>query len=102
MKDSEIILKNKHFQLLSFLITSASGCVNEPQLYGPLRLLDAALRVIEIMENEETIIPELIQLKEKINHCIDILMYDENEFIKMLNEINADLGKIIKNINKNI
>ncbi len=100
MKNSENILKNKHFQLLSFLLTSARGCVDEPQIYGPLRLLDAASRVIELMEEEKKITPELLTLKEKINRCIDVLMYDEDEFVKMLDDISKDLGRIIKDNNK--
>ena len=91
---------NKHFQLLSFLLTSARGCVDEPQIYGPLRLLDASYRVLEIMEEEKKITPQLLALKEKIEQCINVLMYDEDEFIKMLDEISRDLGKIIKNNNK--
>ena len=36
--------------LLGYLLTSARGLANEPKGYGPLRLLDAAGRLLEIME----------------------------------------------------
>lgn len=52
MKSTDDILKDDHFKLLAFLITSARGCVDEPVLYGPLRLVDAAARLIDIMEKE--------------------------------------------------
>jgi len=35
-----------------FLVVSARGCVEEPHLYGPLRLVDAASRLIDIMRRE--------------------------------------------------
>ncbi|WP_272914414.1 DUF6092 family protein [Candidatus Methanodesulfokora washburnensis] len=38
--------------MLSFLVSSARGCVDEPALYGSLRLIDAAARLINIMQEE--------------------------------------------------
>jgi len=97
LKSTESILRDKHFQLLSFLITSARGCVDEPKLYGPLRLLDAASRLIEIMEEEGKSTDEISKLKELIEENIDILMYDEEEFIRLLDNLTRQLAKIIKN-----
>ncbi|WP_461865645.1 DUF6092 family protein [Thermococcus sp.] len=97
MKSTESILKDKHFQLLAFLITSARGCVDEPKLYGPLRLLDAASRLIDIMEDEGKSNDEILKLKELIEENIDVLMYDEEEFIRLLDELAKQLAKIIKN-----
>jgi len=89
-------LNDPHFKLLSFLVTSARGCLDEPQIYGPLRLLDAAQRVIEIMKEEGKSTEEIEKLEEKIEECIDVLMYDEEEFVKLLDEISKDLARIIK------
>jgi len=97
LKSMESILKDKHFQLLAFLITSARGCVDEPKLYGPLRLLDAASRLIDIMEDEGKSNDEILKLKELIEENIDVLMYDEEEFIRLLDELAKQLAKIIKN-----
>lgn len=36
--------------LLGYLLTSARGLADEPKSYGPFRLLDAAGRLLEIME----------------------------------------------------
>jgi hypothetical protein len=38
------------FLLLGYLLTSARGLADEPKGYGPFRLLDAAGRLLEIME----------------------------------------------------
>jgi hypothetical protein len=41
------------FLLLGYLLTSARGLADEPKGYGPFRLLDAAGRLLEIMEEHE-------------------------------------------------
>jgi len=97
MTNMEEILNNKYFQLLSFLITSARGCIDEPPLYGPLRLLDAASRVIDMMEKEKMVDEKISNIKNLILQAIDILMVDENEFIKIVDEISKELGKYIAN-----
>jgi len=96
LKSTESILKDEHFQLLAFLITSARGCVDEPVLYGPLRLVDAASRLIGIMEDEGKSNDEISKLKELIKEKKDLVMYDEEEFIRFLDELSKELGKIIK------
>ncbi|MCD6559570.1 MAG: hypothetical protein J7K57_06850 [Palaeococcus sp.] len=96
MKSTESILKDKHFQLLAFLITSARGCVDEPVLYGPLRLVDAASRLIDIMEDEGKSNDEISKLKELIEEKKDLVMYDEEEFIRFLDGLSKELAKIIK------
>lgn len=90
------ILNDKHFQLLAFLITSARGCIDEPKLYGPLRLLDAATKLIEIMEEEGKCDEDILKLKELIEESIDTLMYDEEAFIESLDELTKKLAKIIR------
>ena len=60
-----------HFKLLSFLISSARGCVYEPQLYGPLRLVNAAVRLIDVMETEGKVNDDLRRLRDLIREkCI--------------------------------
>lgn len=96
LKDMENILKDNHFKLLAFLITSARGCVDEPPLYGPLRLVDAAARLIEIMKEEGKATPEVLELQKLIEEKKDLVMYDEKEFINFLDDLSKKLAKIIK------
>ncbi len=96
MRSMESILNDKHFQLLAFLITSARGCIDEPKLYGPLRLLDAATKLIEIMEKEGKCDEDILKLKELIEESIDTLIYDEEAFIESLDELTKKLAKIIR------
>ena len=41
-------LRPQIIDLLGFLLTSAHGLFDEPKSYGPLRLVDAAGRLLEI------------------------------------------------------
>ncbi|MBO8174154.1 MAG: hypothetical protein H0Z18_02725 [Thermococcus sp.] len=96
MKDTEDILKDDHFKLLAFLITSARGCVVEPPLYGPLRLVDAASRLIEIMRKEGRVNEQIIKLQKMIKERMDLVMYDEEMFIEFLDELSKELAKMLK------
>ncbi len=95
MKNTNIV-KDPHFKLLSFLITSARGCIDEPQLYGSLRLIDAAARLIDIMMVEGKTTEELLNLKKAIEENIVLVMYDEKKYIEFLDRLVKDLAKIIK------
>jgi len=96
LKNTESILKDDHFKLLAFLITSARGCIDEPHLYGPLRLIDAASRLIEIMEKEGKVTPEILRLKELIEKNRYLVRYDEEKFVEFLDELSRELARIIK------
>ena len=96
MTSLEDLLKSDEFKLLSFLITSARGCVDEPQLYGPLRLVDAAARLITIWEKEGKTPPEILKLRDLIEEKEDTVMYSEKEFIQFLDELSKELAKLIK------
>ena len=43
-------LRRTLLELLTYLATSARGVVDEPRLYGPLRLMEAASRIIHLMD----------------------------------------------------
>ncbi len=90
------IIRDEHFKLLAFLITSARGCVDEPPLYGPLRLIDAAERLISLMEKRGIINKDLLEIKAMIGEKKGLVMYDEKEFIKFLDELVLRIAKIIK------
>jgi len=93
LRSMEDILNDPHFKLLAFLITSARGCVDEPPLYGPLRLIDAASRLIDIMEKEGKANEETLKLKELIEKKKYLVMYDEEGFIEFLDELSKELAR---------
>jgi len=96
LKSTDDILKDDHFKLLAFLITSARGCVDEPVLYGPLRLVDAAARLIEIMKKEGKATPEIMELQKLIEEKKDLVMYNEEEFIKFLDELSQRIAILLR------
>lgn len=72
--------------------------MNEPVLYGPLRLVDAAARLIDIMKKEGKVTPEIEELQKLIEEKKDLVMYDEEGFINFLDELSKRLGEIIKKV----
>jgi hypothetical protein len=61
-------LKNDLFYLITYLITSARGLLDEPAEYGIYRLLDTTGRLLEILEaNQLMDDPFLQDLKNRIS-----------------------------------
>ncbi len=82
-------------KLIAYMITSAKGLVTEPKLYGPLRLIDSASRLIKILDERNLATEELKELKEKIDKRKIVLMSSKEEFLKLLDELVADVAKIL-------
>ncbi|MCS7111213.1 MAG: DUF6092 family protein [Ignisphaera sp.] len=95
-RDTGNIVRDPHFRLLSFLIASARGCIDEPHLYGSLRLIDAAARLIDIMIEEGKGTEELLNLKKSIEESMNLVMHDEKAYIEFLDGLVKELARIIK------
>ncbi|NLS44672.1 MAG: hypothetical protein GX969_02885 [Firmicutes bacterium] len=81
MKRKEVL------KLFSYMITSAKNLMNEPQIYGPLRLVDSMSRWFHLLKENNLIddkgLAEVINLiDEKKYMC----MTDEEEFMSMLDD----------------
>ena len=75
-------------ELLAFCITSAIGCMDEPAVYGPLRLIDCMARVIRLGESLGLIQDaDLSDLETYIEENKLVCMYDEDAFRGVLQEI---------------
>ncbi len=96
------LLWSPYFELLAFLVTSARGLVDEPQVYGPLRLLDAAVKLIDIMEKEGIVTSELKELRRLILEKSNLVMVDERAFIDFLDELSKKIAEIIKKDLENV
>lgn len=83
-------------KLFCYIITSARGCVEEPKLYGPLRLLDSMERIITLLDNEGLANDFLRKERAKIEENKYLLMQDEKGFTKFLNELVIDFTKKLK------
>lgn len=83
-------------RMFTFLVTSARGCVDEPPIYGPLRLLEAYSMLLDMQEPGET--DEFYyRLNEKIEVLKDMCMIDEGRFIDGLDRVIEELtGHILE------
>jgi hypothetical protein len=60
-------LRDELLLLVGFMLTSARGLVEEPKSYGPSRLLDAAGRVLDTMEEHGMLDQSLQEIKAQID-----------------------------------
>lgn len=74
------VLQEELFHLTAYLITSARGLYEEPADYGVFRLLDAAGRLLEIMEDNGLLDdPFLGELKQMVDEERAGSMDDERQ-----------------------
>ncbi len=75
------------FDLFCYMAASARGLVDEPKMYGPLRLIESIERMIGILEDEGRTDEFYLKLKDKIHENKYVLMSDEDEFIELLDDV---------------
>lgn len=76
--------KEEMFELLVYMITSASGLKGEPKIYGPLRLIEASQRLAELMLGEDEGDADLKELIRIIENGKRKSSTDEDGFYEML------------------
>ena len=89
--------KGDFYRLISFLLTSARGCVDEPKMYGPFRLLDASRRLIDLLEARGLADGFLGQIRIKMDEAEDLMdLKDEKRFIESLDDLILALVKEVE------
>ncbi len=83
-------------KLFCYMITSARGCVEEPKLYGPFRLIDSVERIITLLDNEGLADDFLKKEGAKIEENKLLVVQDGGGFIKFLDELVIDFTKKLK------
>jgi nitroreductase len=86
------------FELALFLLTAARGCVTEPHMYGPLRLVDAVSRLTDIYSKTPLLKtdPFLMSAKKKIDESKYTVMASSEQFIKFMDDMIADFAEELK------
>jgi hypothetical protein len=86
------------FEIAIFLATSAQGCLVEPPLYGPFRLLDALSKLADFPDYVVGLNPDsfLKEVKAFIDEKKFLVMYDVDGFKKAIDEIVEKFAKEIK------
>ncbi|MDB5074849.1 MAG: hypothetical protein JWO42_1028 [Chloroflexi bacterium] len=75
--------------VIGYLVSSAELCLDDPVLYGPFRLLDAANRFLGMLLEQDSVQGDafLKQLREEIDQKKDWLMYDRDGFCEFVREV---------------
>lgn len=98
MEDKTLEEKRRHdfLKLFCYIVTSARGLLEEPQTYGPLRLLDCVSRLITLLDNkglaDEFLKKELL----KIDDSKYLVMQDLERFTAFLDEVVIDFTAELK------
>jgi hypothetical protein len=88
--------KGRIIEIISYLIASANILPNEPTVYGPMRLLEGAKRLIDYLEEKGLADDELIGLRDMIVKSMNLVLTDEEAFRKATAEVVKSLARYLK------
>lgn len=80
-------LKENLFDLICYMLVSARNLDQEKKMYGPLRLVEAASKLIEILEKNGICDEFLSQVRTIIESNKYKLMADKEEFVSFLDDL---------------
>ena len=88
--------EQEFFELICFMVTSARNLIQENRLYGPLRLVDAASRLVDILEKLDLKSPRLEAIKERIEEGENTVMESEEKFTTFLENLVMELVPLMQ------
>lgn len=76
------------FRLALYLLTSARGCLDEPKIYGVVRLLEVLVRLIDLQKTTKQLEPDsfLESMKPRIDRLKILIMENPKEVQERLDE----------------
>jgi hypothetical protein len=80
-------LQEAFLELLTYLATSARGAVDEPKLYGPLRLIEAVQRTIYLMDRFDLSDDDLNGIAERFIDEAMVISTDEAQCATFTDEM---------------
>ena len=80
-------LEKEIFELICYMLISARNLDQETKMYGPFRLVDAASKLIEILEKNEIYDEFLSQARTIIEANKYKVMTDKEEFLSFLDDL---------------
>jgi len=78
--------KNNLIRVCSYLLVSARGCIDEPKIYGSLRLIDGCLLLLRCAGPDYREDPFYGTLGEAIEGFKDLCLSDEGAFVRELDK----------------
>ena len=88
--------EQEFFELICFMVTSARNLIQENRLYGPLRLVDAVSRLVDILEKLDLESPRLEAIKERIEEGENTVMESEEKFTAFLENLVMELVPLMQ------
>jgi uncharacterized protein DUF6092 len=90
------------YDLAMFLLTSARGCLDEPPIYGPLRLMQALSRLATTSRHMPCVSADefLLAARKKIDQNEHIAFESEEEFTKFLDSMIREFTAELKRRNR--
>ena len=79
-------------EMVLFLVASAEGLFQEPQEYGPLRLLQGVTRIARLLEGRISH-PFLEAKAREIDESIETVMEDEDAFRRFVSGLVLDFTR---------
>jgi len=84
---NRVKLEERVFDLVGYMVTSGRNLLNETPLYGPFRLVDAASRLILILEEEGVESDRLQAMRTEIDAGKYSVMSNVEEFESFLDSL---------------
>lgn len=84
---NRVKLEERVFELVGYMVTSGRNLLTETPLYGPFRLVDAASRLISILEGEGIGSDRLQAMRTEIDAGKYSVMSDVEEFESFLDSL---------------
>lgn len=80
-------LEKEIFELICYMLISARNLDQETKMYGPFRLVDAASKLIEILEKNEIYDEFLSQVRTIIKANKYKVMTNKEDFVSFLDDL---------------
>ena len=81
-------LESEAISLVCFLAVSARELFNDPKFYGPMRLMEATQRLVEMVENSGVRNELLAEVSQRIEAFpLEAMERGEEEFISSLDDL---------------
>jgi hypothetical protein len=96
--EPKLLSEEDLYEMLAFLFSSAHLLVNEPHLYGTIRLLDAASRLMGFALDGTQLQDDqfLRKLKKDLDERKFLLVTDEEAYCQYLGELTLTIARQMK------
>lgn len=85
------------FDLATYLVASARDCVDEPLIYGPLRMLEGVNRMIQMGEGDPRFRDDFLsKMRARVSTDILKVMSDREKFKKALDDLLLEFADELK------